>query len=375
MASFAWACWDGGGNLTPSLGIARELTHRGHRTHFFGRPDMVTRVEAAGFRATELADAYAALDRYAFHPMPTVFGYTSSGLVGEELVQVVGDDDPDVVVIDAMFSAALAVAPRFQRPTAVALHTFLYRLLGMWHENFLMQSASRERAGFDRLPTLDVLWGERDLLHVNALRSFDGPSANSWTNVRHGAPVLSAEPRAVPARLPLGSGEMPLVLVSFSTVAEQRSPVMLQRTLDALAPLPVRVVATTGAIVRLDEIDAPANAHVLSFADHEPLMSEAVVVVGHGGHGTTMRSLRQGTPVVCIPAKGGDQAPIGELLETWGAGRALPGDASVEQIRRAVELVLADPAYRAEARRRSTALAGCDGAGSAADALESLLVR
>ena len=25
MAEFLWACWDGGGNLTPSLGIARAL--------------------------------------------------------------------------------------------------------------------------------------------------------------------------------------------------------------------------------------------------------------------------------------------------------------------------------------------------------------
>jgi hypothetical protein len=92
---------------------------------------MIGRVEAAGVHATELAESYTALDRYASNPLPTVFGYTSSGLVGEELVGVVAREHPDVVVVDAMFSAALAVAPRFGRPTAVMLHTFLNNCLPM----------------------------------------------------------------------------------------------------------------------------------------------------------------------------------------------------------------------------------------------------
>jgi hypothetical protein len=76
MSRIVWACWDGGGNLTPSLGIAAELTERGHTVHFFGRDEMVNRVEAAGLPATALSQARTDLDRYSFHPLPTVFGYT-----------------------------------------------------------------------------------------------------------------------------------------------------------------------------------------------------------------------------------------------------------------------------------------------------------
>src|ERR1019366_2351180 len=170
MARILWTCWDGGGNLTPSIGIARVLEQRGHEVHFFGRPEMVGRVDAAGLAATELVDARADLDpypvhplapgfgppspaagpardRYSFHPLATVFGYTSSPAVGEELATLVAERDPDVVVIDAMFSAALNVAPRFARPTAVMLHTFFDRLLDGWRANFAMQSESRKRAG------------------------------------------------------------------------------------------------------------------------------------------------------------------------------------------------------------------------------------
>jgi UDP:flavonoid glycosyltransferase YjiC (YdhE family) len=334
---------------------------------------MVGRVEAAGFSATALDQAGTDLERYSFHPLAGVFGYTSSPSVGEELVEVARSLAPDIVVIDAMFSSALDVAPRFHRPTVVMLHTLFNSLWTMWQANFTMQSESRVKAGFSGLPSLEVLWGGRDLLQVNALQEFDGPPATAWQHVVHGAPVLAAEPRAVPAELPWDADDpTPLVLLSFSTVAEQRSQEMLQRGLDALAGLPVHVVATTGAIVEPAELASPANAHVIAFADHDLLMDRASVVVGHGGHGTTMRALRHGLPIVGIPAKGGDQAPITEMLDRWGVGRALPGDASVPQIRSAAEEILSDPSFREEARTRSRALEDCNGAASAADSVEAL---
>ncbi|MFN8022773.1 MAG: glycosyltransferase [Acidimicrobiales bacterium] len=376
MAEFLWACWDGGGNLTPSLGIARALERRGHRVVFHGRPDMISRVESAGLEAHPLATSYLHVDRYAFHPMPTVFGFTSSPAVADELVEVVQRSTADAVVIDAMFSAALQVASRFERPTGVMVHTFLHRIFDGWSANFEMQSASRQRAGFDPLDPLDVLWGERDLVHVNTLAAFDGTPVPAWSNVVHGAPVLAAERRAVPLDLPWPDDDpRPIVLLSFSTVPEQRDVDALQRALDALAPLPVLVVATTGDVVEPDELIVPANTRVVRFADHDALMRRASLVVGHGGHGTTMRALRHGLPIVGMPARGADQVPITRLLEEWHVGRALPGNAGVDQIRDAVTSVLADRSIAGEARRRGELLASCDGAALAADSLERLVGR
>ena len=374
MARIMWACWDGGGNLTPSIGIATVLEARGHTVHFFGRPDMVGRVEAAGLAATELTDAYADLNRYSFHPLATVFGYTSSPAVGKELVARASAYEPDVVVIDAMFASALNVATRFDRPTAVMLHTFFDHLIDMWRSNFAMQSASRQKAGFDALPDLDTLWGERDNFHVNALKAFECEPTVSWPNVVHGAPVLHAERRAVPTEMRWDESDpTPLVLLSFSTVPEQRDPAMLQAALDALGQLPVHVVATTGGIVDPADLNAPANAHLVPFADHDALMERACMVVGHGGHGTTMRALSHGLPMVGIPAKGADQGPITQLLEQWKVGRALPGDTGADEIRAAADEVLTNPVYGEQARQRSLAFAGRDGAQLAADSVESLL--
>lgn len=376
MARIFWACWDGGGNLTPSLGIARVLEANGHTVHFFGRPDMVDRVEAAGLAATALDDAWADLDRYSFHPLATVFGYTSSPAVGEELVRRVAASDPDVVVVDAMFSAALEAAPRFGRPTAVMLHTFFDRLFDGWQANVAMQSETRQRAGFHALPDLDTLWGTREVLHVNTLAAFDGDPATAWANVVHGAPVLAQERRAVQVEPPWDADDpTPIVLLSFSTVPEQRDVSAVQRALDALAPLPVHVAATTGGIVDPVELAAPANAWLVPFADHDQLMARATMVVGHGGHGTTMRALSHGLPIVGMPAKGADQAPITRLLEQWQVGVALPPDADAPQIRSGVETVLADDTYQREAAARADALVGTDGAALAASSIEALLPR
>jgi UDP:flavonoid glycosyltransferase YjiC (YdhE family) len=64
---------------------------------------------------------------------------------------------------------------------------------------------------------------------------------------------------------------------------------------------------------------------------------------------------------------------VGAMVQEWGAGRALPTDASVEAIREAAREVLSSPSYRASARRLAGELAGVDGAASAAVELEAML--
>jgi UDP:flavonoid glycosyltransferase YjiC (YdhE family) len=86
-----------------------------------------------------------------------------------------------------------------------------------------------------------------------------------------------------------------------------------------------------------------------------------------------MRSLRNGVPMVIIPGLAGDQPFVAATIEEWGAGRALAGDAGVDDIRAAALQVLSSPAYRQRAQARAQALAGIDGAANAADEIEALL--
>jgi MGT family glycosyltransferase len=336
---------------------------------------MVPRVKTAGFRAIEFTDAYAQVDRYPQGSFLTRMScYLTSPAVEAQVRSVVAAETPEIILIDAMFPAALAQAPQFDAPTAVFVHTFVFRQLDMWRGMIARLDGMRQQAGFGALPPLDALWRSRDRIVSTSLKAFDAPRAPGWENVRHVGPVLEDEKFAVPANLPWPEDDpTPLVLVSFSTGFEQRNVDKLQRALDALADLPVHVVATTGGIVAPNELSTPANAAVLSYAAHDPIMRRAAMAMTHGGHGTAMRALRHGVPMVVIPGLAGDQPFVAAAVEEWGAGRALPGDADVAAMQDAARQVLADPAYRRAAEERAISLRDVDGAVKAANEVETLI--
>ena len=375
MAQILWLNWSGGGNLPPSLGVARVLTQRGHTVTFAGRPEMVPRVKTAGFRAIEITQAYAQVDRYPQgHFMTRAACYLTSPAVEEQARTIVTTEAPDIVLIDAMFPAALAQAPAFKQPTVVFVHTFVFRQLDMWRKLTATFDGMRQQAGFVGLPPLDELWRGCDRIISTSLGGLDAAPIPGWDMVHHAGPSLEDEKFAVPTPLPWPeSDSTPLVLVSFSTGFEQRNVDKVQRTLDALADLPVHVVATTGGIVAPNEIATPANALVLNYAAHDPIIRRAALVVTHGGHGTAMRAMRHGVPMVVIPGLAGDQPFVAAAVQEWGAGRALPGDAGTDAIRAAAQEVLSTPSFRDNVREKSALLAGVDGAANAADEVESLL--
>jgi UDP:flavonoid glycosyltransferase YjiC (YdhE family) len=362
LARFLWACFDGGGNVPPSLGIAHALREAGHEVSFAGRPEMVGRVTPAGFAAIELSQSYRHADRYAWHPRGRLFSYLTSPAVGEELLLLAKTERPDVVVIDAMFGGALDIAPRLGLPTAVMLHTFLHRTIDGWTVLMRGESDARQRSGFDPLPSLAEMWATTDLFHVNSLEQFDSAPRVEWPNIRHGAPILADDSRAVAVDTPWDpSDPTPLALISFSTAAAQSSVGKLQRALDALADLPVHVIATSGGSVDPATLDLAENAHVVRFARHGPLMDRAALVVTHGGHGTAMRALSHGVPLVCVAGQAADQEGVAALDQPCVAafiserrvGRSVTADAPASDIRAAAREVLDDPAYLSNARRHA----------------------
>ena len=357
--------------------MARVLVGRGHDLAFAGRPEMVPRVRTAGFRAIEIKQAYRQLDGYPTGSHLTRMAcYLTSPAVEAEIRDIVAAEAPDLLLIDGMFPAALIQAAELGIPAVVFVHTFVFRQLDMWRRIFATFSDMRQKAGHSPLPSLDDLWRPRERLISTSLGAFDAPPQDGWSHVVHVGPALEDEKFAVPTPLPWPDDDTrPLALVSFSTGFEQRNVDKVQRTLDALADAPLRVVATTGGIVAPSEVAAPANAIVLDYAAHDPILARAAVVVGHGGHGTAMRAMRHGVPMAIIPGVAGDQPYVAAAIDEWGAGVALPADAAPEAIRDAVDRLIAEPRYRAEARRRAAALAGVDGATAAAAEVEATLAN
>ena len=222
-----------------------------------------------------------------------------------------------------MFPAALAQTfPR--RPRCSCIPSCFAR--STCGENWSPRSTPcGQQAGFAGLPALDALWQAQRRIISTSLKDFDAAPLPGWDTVCHAGPVLEDEKFAVPTVLPWAVDDpAPLVLVSFSTGFEQRNVDKVQRSLDALADLPVHVVATTGGIVAPNEVASPANAIVLNYAAHDPIIRRAAMVLTHGGHGTAMRSLLHGVPMVVVPGLAGDQPFVAAAVQEFGAGRRCP---------------------------------------------------
>jgi MGT family glycosyltransferase len=181
-------------------------------------------------------------------------------------------------------------------------------------------------------------------------RAFDFPSSDLPSHVRYVGPQIGDPHWAVRWNSPWpASDKRPLVAVAFSTTFQNHAGV-LQKIIDALAPLPARVLVTLGGAIKVGALKPAANCVLVESAPHSEVMREAAAVVTHGGHGTVMRALLSRAPMLVIP-HGRDQNDNAVRITARGAGLSLLPDAPVEEIRAACERLLSDASFRAAARK------------------------
>jgi hypothetical protein len=111
----------------------------------------------------------------------------------------------------------------------------------------------------------------------------------------------------------------------------------------------VRAVVTTGPAVDPTALRSSHNVSIVQSAPHREVLWQAALAITHGGHGTVMKALAAGVPIVVLP-HGRDQADTAARVTARGAGVALARTASPDAIGRAVQRVLQHDSYRAAAR-------------------------
>jgi MGT family glycosyltransferase len=164
-----------------------------------------------------------------------------------------------------------------------------------------------------------------------------------------------------------GADERPLVLVSLSSTLMGQEG--LQRAADALGQLPVHALVTTGPAVDPAVIRAPRNVSVRRWARHADVLPYCSAAVTHGGHGTVLKALAAGVPLVIAPP-GRDQPDNAARVIHAGAGLRVRKTADAATLQRATVRVLDDHRYRDAARRVAGILAAERDDDLAADELE-----
>jgi UDP:flavonoid glycosyltransferase YjiC (YdhE family) len=212
--------------------------------------------------------------------------------------------------------------------------------------------------------------GDAPLLSMVPPGLDDGPAACRFRD----AAASTAAP--LPAWWP--NPDDPLVYFTFGSVTGSLPffPALYRDVLEALAPLPVRVLLTLGRDADPAALGAlPPNCHLETWLPQQDVLPHAAVVVSHGGYGTTLGTLAHGVPLVLLPLFAGDQWRTARRVAELGAGVLLedgerrvfdpPGPQVLAALPAAIDDVLADQRFRVTARRlgdEMAALPTADGA-------------
>lgn len=360
MAELLFVTWDGGGNVPPALGTARELQARGHTVRFLGHAVQADRL--APFEVEPARHARRFDNRTDYSPLEVLRLFADRGL-GRDLLDAVRRRPADLVVVDHLAFGAMHAADEAGLPYAVLEHAYDASLRALLRGPMGLNLALRR------------LHPHRALDHAAArllttIPTLD-PLPSPPPNLRRVGPVVEVAERPDPHPAP---GGRPLVLVSLSTFGFARMRACLQAVLDATRAVDADVVVTTGPAVDPATLDVPPGVEVHRHVPHAELMPRASLVVGHGGHGTTMQALAHDLPVLVMAMdRLTDQPLVGRSLERAGAGRVVRKGAPPRRITPLVEELLADGPHRAAAARLGAEVRSLPGARLGADVLEDLL--
>lgn len=172
---------------------------------------------------------------------------------------------------------------------------------------------------------------------------------------RYIGPVLWAPDVPLPGWWSELPDHEPVVYVTLGSSGQVRA---LPRVLQALADLPViAVVATAG---RIAPRHVPKNARIAEFVPGDQVSRRAALVICNGGSTTGYQALAQGKPVLGI-ASNLDQHLAIQAMEECGAGiRIRAGGVRENQVREAVQTLLASSEHRERAQAVASEFARWD---------------
>jgi len=408
------------GNAPPQLAVTRQLVERGHEVRVLAHRAARERVEGTGARFVEFRRALPDMDLSqcesdslrdweARTRIGAALRLRDNLLVGllldtsRECAEQLAGWPADVVVLDWMLPGA-AVAAEGARVPAVALVHCPFPVpvdgapplgsglrpmagrVGVMRDWLLNRAVRRFFAA--GVPVLNQARAEQglpplrdwyaQLLGVEAIYVMSAPELDFSSqgrlpeNVSYVGPAFEPFTGEWRSPWPEANGD-PLVLVSFSTSFMDQAK-SVQRVLDALAPLPVRVLLTAGPALDSKQLRIPANTHAVAFVPHRQVLPLCSLVVSHSGWQTVNAALADGVPLLCIPG-GRDQPDNAARVVLAGAGVRARKNASPRKLRRMIETALGDPALKGGACAMAAALARSDGAITITEQLERLPAR
>lgn len=415
---FLFTTFEGGGHVPPALLVARRLQARGHQVLVLSDEANRGQADAAGLsfmawrrapNRQQLAAANDPLDEWKSRWPPAIVKRLCSGVItgpslayAQDTLEVAEAFRPEVIVSNELLFGAMAAAEASGRrlalltanvwcfPTRTDVPPFgpgfapsaapwakrrddaVRRLSARWYDVGLDDlNATRARLGLAPLPDTLAQLATARLVLLGVAKSFDYGSTPPAPMV-HVGPLADAPAWAQSGDSDdPGEGTSPEILLSFSTTPQGQAALAL-RCAKAASSLSVPSLLTLGPALRGLSLPTSRNLTVVDHASHDEIVPRCRLVVTHAGHGTVIRPLIHGVPVLCVPT-GRDQPENAARVVAAGAGMRCDARASVGRLRAAMMELLENPSYRMAARRLAAQLAPeSDGGQGAALRLEAM---
>lgn len=159
----------------------------------------------------------------------------------------------------------------------------------------------------------------------------------------------------------------PLVYASFGSTLNPRRA-LADGVVEVASRLDVQVVLVWRDAGTLEGL--PENLIVTPFAPQLELLERTDVMITHAGMNSALECLAAGVPMVAVPLAS-DAPGIAARIEWTGTGVRIPA-AEPARLPQAVAQVLAEPRFRAAARRFQRIIAEGDGLNRAASIIEEV---
>lgn len=397
--SFLFTCWEGGGNVPPVLGLAAKLVKRGHQVRILAEPCLKKAVEDIGAEFIAFSQHFTRTDPTIdliqdWKAKPLSIPAVDNVMVGPAL-DVANETQAalkavhtDVLIADFMMPGSLMAAEALGIKRVALFHMPEYlpgpgrppgglgllpnnSLFGKLRDKALTQVFNRVLNQY--LPTLNKArnalslapyrcltdaFHQADFRFIQTSKAFDAAITPAPDNLHYVGPVLDDPSWVSHKQKPALISDIrslwpeddsrPLVVVSLSSTFQNQRPV-LERIITALGNLEIRALVTLGPAMENETFRLADNLRVVSSLPHSQVFAYADAVITHAGHGTVMRALANGLPLVCLPM-GRDQIDNAALVAHHGAGIKLKASASPNKIRKAITHLLNTPEFKSQAQ-------------------------
>lgn len=387
------------GHLNPALPVVQELTQRGEQIVCYNTEEFRPQIERAGatFRA------YPASDLTAAEISRVLQGGNLANATGlilrstEQLLPFVLDElvreRPDLVIFDSialwgkMASTQLGLAAAAsighlvmdeKLMTPIDLLRMLWQHLPKVPGILTARRRLMRRYGkaypatsplFPMRGGLNIVFTTRDLQPESSIIDetfhFVGPSINPQSRgEEHQFATLE---------------QKPMVYISLGTV-HSAQPEFYRTCFEAFADFPAHFILSAGQRTDLDSLGpVPANFAVRPFVPQLEVLQRAELFITHGGINSVHEGLYYGVPLILIPQQF-EQLLNARCVAARGAGLIIENHQQYKpiaaaQLRRALEVILAEPGYRESARKLQLAMRAAGGYQAAANLIQTYLAR